>query len=212
MNLRIFEQLDRSSPFAGYIRLEIFMLKDLVIKNRSYRRFYQDRAVTCEQLKELINIGRLTASGANRQPVRYILSYDSQKNEDIFQCLRWAGYLEDWDGPEEGEKPAAYIVMLEPAGVNAPHDEGIIGQTILLAATEQGLGGCFLANIDRIMLRDILHVEEKYDIKLVIALGYPKEEVVLEEISETDNIKYYRDTKKVHHVPKIKLEDLILNC
>ena len=188
------------------------MLKDLVIKNRSYRRFYQDRAVTCEQLKELINIGRLTASGANRQSVRYILSYESQKNEDIFQCLRWAGYLEDWDGPEEGEKPAAYIVMLEPVGVNAPHDEGSIGQTILLAATEQGLGGCFLANIDRIMLRDILHLEEKYDIKLVIALGYPKEEVVLEEISETDNIKYYRDTKKVHHVPKIKLEDLILNC
>lgn len=204
--------MDRDSLFADYVRMEIFMLKDLVIKNRSYRRFYQDRAVTCEQLKELINIGRFTASGANRQPVRYILSYDSQKNEDIFRCLRWAGYLENWSGPEEGEKPAAYIVMVEPAGVSAPYDEGIIGQTILLAATEQGLGGCFIANIDRKMLRNVLHVEEQYDIKMVIALGYPKEEVVLEEISETDDIKYYRDTKKIHHVPKIRLEDLILNC
>lgn len=193
------------------MRMEVFMLKDLVIKNRSYRRFYQDKIVTFEQLKEFINIGRFTASSANRQSVRYILSCDLQKNEDIFQCLRWAGYLENWDGPKEGEKPAAYIVMVEPVGVSAPHDEGIIGQTILLAATEQGLGGCFLANIDRKMLQDVLHVKGKYDIRMVIALGYPKEEVVLEEISETDDIKYYRDTKKIHHVPKIRLEDLILD-
>lgn len=75
--------------------MEIFMLKDLLIKNRSYKRFNQDKAVTCEQLKELINIGRFTVSSANRQPIRYILSYNSQKNEDIFRCLRWAGYLED---------------------------------------------------------------------------------------------------------------------
>jgi len=187
------------------------MLKDLVIKNRSYRRFYQDKTIDSEQLRALIDIGRFTASGSNRQPVRYILSYQAKRNEKIFKCLRWAGYLEDWDGPEEGERPSAYIVMVEPKGINAPHDEGIIGQTILLAAVEQGLGGCFLANIDREMLRETLNVDDKYDIKLVIALGYPKEEIVLEEISENDDIKYYRDEKRIHHVPKIKLEDLILD-
>ena len=187
------------------------MLKELVIKNRSYRRFYQNQAIDSEQLKFLINIGRLTASGANKQPVRYILSNEAEKNERIFGCLRWAGYLEGWEGPKEGEKPSAYIVMVEPKGVNAPHDEGIIGQTILLAAVEQGLGGCFIANIDREMLREALNVDDRYDIKLVIALGYPKEKVVLEEISETDDIKYYRDEEKIHHVPKIKLDDLILD-
>lgn len=112
-------------------------------------------------------------------------------------------------GPEEGEKLASYIVMVEPAGVSLSHDEGIIGQTILLAAMEKKLGGCFFANIDRKMLRDVLNVEEQYDIRRVIALGYPKEKVILEEISETDDIKYYRDTKKMHHIPKIRLEDLI---
>lgn len=187
------------------------MLKELVMKNRSYRRFYQNKVIGNEQLKELINIGRLTASGANRQPVRYILSNEAEKNKKIFSCLKWAGYLEDWDGPDEGEKPSAYIVMVEPNGVNASHDEGIIGQTILLAAVEQGLGGCFLANIDRKMLREALKIDDKYDIKLVIALGYPKEEVVLEEVSETDDIKYYRDEEKIHHVPKIRLDDLILD-
>lgn len=188
-----------------------FMLKELVMKNRSYRRFYQNKEVTKEQLKSFINIGRFTASGANRQPVRYILSNQSSENEKIFQCLRWAGYLKDWEGPNEGEKPSAYIVMVEPKGVNAPHDEGIIGQTILLAAVEQELGGCFIANIDRERLRKALKLDDQYDIKLVIALGYPKEEVVLEEISETDDIQYYRDEAKIHHVPKIKLDDLILD-
>lgn len=187
------------------------MLKELVIKNRSYRRFYQNKAIDNEQLKFFINIGRLTASGANKQPVRYILSNVAEKNEKIFGCLRWAGYLEDWGGPEEGEKPSAYIVMLEQKGINAPHDEGIIGQTILLAAVEQGIGGCFIVNIDREMLRQVLNIDEIYDVKLVIALGYPKEKVVLEEISETDDIKYYRDEDKIHHVPKIKLDDLILD-
>lgn len=187
------------------------MLKELVVKNRSYRRFCQNKEVSWEQLRDFIDIGRLTASSANRQPVRYILSCEPEKNEVIFKCLRWAGYLEGWDGPREGERPAAYIVMMEPVGSNAPHDEGIIGQTILLAATEQGLGGCLLANIDRKMLEEVLHVDEKYDVKLVIALGYPKEKVVLEEISQTDDIKYYRDEKGIHHVPKIRLEDLILD-
>lgn len=100
--------------------------------------------------------------------------------------------------------------MVEPKGVNAAHDEGIIGQTILLAAVEEGFGGCLLANVDRKMLREGLKIDEKYDIKLVVALGYPKEEVVLEEISESDDIRYYRDKERVHHVPKIRLEDLIL--
>lgn len=186
------------------------MLKELVMKNRSYRRFYQNQEIGKEQLKSLIDIGRLTASGANKQPVRYILSNETEKNEIIFGCLRWAGYLDDWNGPDEGEKPSAYIIMVEPNGINAPHDEGIIGQTILLAAVEQGFGGCFIANIDRKMLKERLEIDEKYDIKLVIALGYPKEEVVLEEITEADDIKYYRDKERIHHVPKIRLDDLII--
>ena len=120
------------------------------------------------------------------------------------------GYYQDWDGPEEGERPAAYIILLSPAGVNAPQDEGIIGQTILLSATEEGMGGCFIANVDRAGLAEAIQVPEGYQIKLVIALGYPKEEVVIDEITKDGDIKYYRDSKQTHHVPKIKLEDLII--
>ncbi len=185
------------------------IIKELAAKSRSYRRFYGERQITREMLVDLVDTARLTPSGANKQPVRYVISYEHAKNELIFETLRWAGYYSDWDGPEAGERPSGYIVLVEPKGSNAAWDEGIIGQTILLAAVEKGLGGCFIANIDREKLEANLKLPENYSVKLVIALGYPKEEVVVETINAGDDIKYYRDSNQVHHVPKIKLEDLI---
>ena len=164
------------------------MMKDLVQKNRSYRRFYQEKKITEEQVRELLDIARLTPSGANKQPIRYMYTCTEEENNKVFPYLRWAGYYQDWDGPEEGERPAAYIILLSPAGVNAPQDEGIIGQTILLSATEEGMGGCFIANVDRAGLAEAIQVPEGYQIKLVIALGYPKEEVVIDEITKDGDI------------------------
>lgn len=186
------------------------MMKDLVQKNRSYRRFYQEKKITEEQVRELLDIARLTPSGANKQPIRYMYTCTDEENNKVFPYLRWAGYYQDWDGPEEGERPTAYIILLSPAGVNAPQDEGIIGQTILLSATEEGMGGCFITNVDRAGLAEAIQVPEGYQIKLVIALGYPKEKVVIDEITKDGDIKYYRDSEQTHHVPKIKLEDLII--
>ena len=187
------------------------MIREIVRKNRSYRRYDQSKKISESELKELIDIGRMTPSGANKQPIRYFLSNTEDVNARIFETLKWAGYLKDWEGPVEGERPAAYIILLAPKNINSAHDEGIIGQTILLAAVEKGMGGCFIANIDRDRLRSNLNISSECDIKLVLALGYPKEKVVMDEISKEDDIKYYRDKNMVHHVPKIKLEDLILN-
>lgn len=187
------------------------MFSEIVKKNRSYRRFYQEKAISEETILELLNNARLTPSGANKQPVRYFYSCDPKQNEKIFPHLRWAGYLQDWDGPVEGERPSGYIVLLTGTGVNAPQDEGIIAQTILLGAVEKEMGGCMLGNVDRPALTEALKIPENYQIKLVIALGYPKEEVVIEEIPADGDIKYYRDENQVHHVPKYSLDSLILN-
>lgn len=186
------------------------MIKELVIKNRSYRRFYENKKISMNVLKEFIEIAHNTPSASNKQPLRYKLVCDEAGNEQVFECLRWAGYLQDWDGPEIGERPTGYIIMVTKAGENSNWDEGIAGQTILLAAAEIGIGGCFIGNIDRVTLSEIIGLKEGFVIKLVIALGYPKEEIQLEEISADGDIKYYRDSNQVHHVPKIKTEDIIL--
>jgi nitroreductase len=188
------------------------MISELVKENRSCRRFYEDQAVAPEALKELVNLARMSASGANLQPLKYILSCDPSKNADIFSCLAWAGYLKDWPGPREGERPAAYIVVLGDTSISesAGCDHGIAAQTILLSAREKGLAGCMLGSIDRNALRASLNIPSQLKILLVLAIGRPREEVVLETVGSDNSIRYWRDNEGVHHVPKRKLEDIIV--
>ena len=133
-----------------------------------------------------------------------------EENEKVFRLLGFAGYLKDWDGPSEGEKPTGYIVITCPANVNDEVDAGIVGQTMLLAATEAGFGGCFFGNVKRDELKTQLNIPSELKIVYVIAFGYPKEEVVLEDIPADGDIKYYRDENQVHHVPKKRIEDIVL--
>ena len=159
-----------------------------------------------------MNLARFSASGANRQPLKYILSCDLSKNEEIFSCLAWAGYLKDWPGPAEGERPSAYVVMLGDKRISddVGCDHGIAAQSILLGAREQGLGGCMLGSINRKTLRDILVIPSHLKILLVLAIGKPKERVALETVDAGGSIRYWRDKAGVHHVPKRKLDDIII--
>jgi nitroreductase len=190
------------------------MILDLIKKNRSFRRFYQDHVLDLETLTGLVDLARLSASAANLQPLRYILSVDSQKNSQIFSCLAWAAYLKDWNGPQEGERPAAYIIVLsdsEKANDYVAYDCGIASQSILLGAREKGLAGCMIASIKREQLRSLLNIDARFKILLVIAIGKPKEEVVIETVGSDNNIRYWRDAAGIHHVPKRALKDIIID-
>lgn len=193
------------------------MVKELVKYNRSYRRFFQDKNITKEDLVELVDLARLTPSGKNLQVHKFILSNEATLNSKIFETLVWAGYLPEWNGPDEGEKPSAYIVILgdkkieKNLGLDFIHiNSGIIAQSILLGAAEKKIGGCIFASIQRKKLSENLNLSEDYEIMLVIALGKPKEKIVIDEIEKDGDIKYWRDENQVHHVPKRKLEDIIL--
>jgi len=187
------------------------MLRDLILKNRSRRRFYQDHKVTEQELRDLIDLARLSPSARNAQPLKYFISFTPDTNAKIFPHLSWAGYLADWIGPEEGERPSAYIVMLLDTEItdNQFCDDGIAIQSILLGATEKGLGGCTIAAIDRENLREVLQIPDRYEILYVLAIGKPKETVVLEEMKNGD-FRYWRDEKGIHHVPKRDLNELII--
>lgn len=189
------------------------MFLDLVKANRSYRRFFENEAMTRDQLLTLVDYARQTPSGANKQALKYFLSNTKELNDKIFPTLAWAGYLTDWPGPEEGERPSGYIVVLQKEGFKmaTPADSGIAAQTILLGAVELGFGGCIIASIQKEKLREALGISENYEIVLVIALGKPKEKIVIDEIERDGDIKYWRDEEAIHHVPKRKLKDMIIN-
>ena len=188
------------------------MISDLVKANRSCRRFYEDQPVDLKTLEALVDLARLSASGANLQPLKYILTCEPSMNAQIFSCLAWAAYLKDWPGPEQGERPAGYIVILGDTTISQDFgvDHGIAGQSMLLGAREKGLAGCMLGSINRKTLREILNIESHLKILLVLAIGKPKEEVVIETVGPDGNIRYWRDAEAVHHVPKRPLPEIIV--
>jgi nitroreductase len=188
------------------------MLSSLVLKNRSYRRFYQDVPISYDSLRELVDLARLSSSAANRQPLKYFLSCEPDQNAIIFPYLGWAGYLKEWGGPIEGERPSAYIIILGDKTIsqNVGCDHGIAAQSILLGATEKGLGGCMIGSVRRPELANSLGIPDTFEIMLVIALGKPKETVVIEPLRPDGDIKYWRDDQSVHHVPKRALDDIII--
>lgn len=186
------------------------MVRDLILKNRSYRRFYEEVVIEPQMLREFVDLARQTGSAANLQPLKYILSCDPEKNVLIFTHLAWAGYLKDWPGPSEGERPSAYIIILGDTEISQSFgcDHGIAAQSILLAAVERGLAGCMIGSIDRQGLKDALEIPPRYEILLVLALGKPKEKVVIED--GRSDIRYWRDSEGVHHVPKRALDEIII--
>ncbi len=188
------------------------MLKDLVARSRSIRRFDQSVALSTLTLRELVELARLSPSGANRQPLKYYLVTEPGLNARIFPCLGWAGYLRDWEGPVEEERPTGYIVVLgdREISTNFGVDHGIAAQSIMLGAAEKGLGGCILASVDRDRLRGILELDARYEILLVLALGKPVEAVVVEPVGPEGSIEYWRDEQGIHHVPKRALDELIV--
>ena len=189
------------------------MLKQLVKTNRSYRRFDGSVKISKKQINVMLNLARLCPSAANLQQLRFFYSITKKTNELIYQHLSWAAYLKDWHGPKHGERPTGYIILLGPKNISKHLliDTGIAAQTILLGATEMGLGGCQIASVKKDELHKELDLPQNLEIILVLALGKPVEQVVIEKVIDPDDIEYWHDEFEVHHVPKRALKDLIIN-
>ncbi len=191
--------------------------KDLVLETRSYRRFYQDQKISTAQLQELVDLARLSASPRNQQALKFMLIENEKQCQLLFPLLGWASGLPAWDGPAEGERPAAYIIILGdnsliPQGKSTFHEAayGIAAQSIMLGATEIGFGGCIIVSIQRKPLREAFQIPDNLEILAVLALGMPKEIVAIEEMPKCGDYNYRRDENGMHFVPKRCLHDLIL--
>jgi len=189
------------------------MLRDLIISNRTCRRFDEEAAVDRRMLEELVDLARLSASAGNLQPLKYILSNEPQENAKVFPHLAWATYVKEWPGPAPGERPAAYIIILGDTQISKGFgcDHGIAAQSILLGAREKGLAGCMIGLIKREELREAMNIPSRYEVLLVIALGKPREQAVIDEVASGGDIKYWRDPDAIHHVPKRSLKEIIID-
>ncbi len=189
------------------------MLKTLIKKARCYRKFDESVFIDIEFLKDIVDSLRFTSSARNAQPLKYIISTNKEMNKKIFSTLKWAGYLKDWDGPSAGQRPTAYIIILRDRNISTEDfsliDTGIAIQTVMLRLAEEGFGGCTIAAIDKERLRKILSItDDTKEILCVLAIGKPNENIILTEMKNGD-IKYYRDEKENHYVPKRPLNEIL---
>jgi nitroreductase len=195
-----------------YINPKSDMLLDFVLKNRSYRRFDGKTSISTADMEQFVELARLCPSSRNQQALKFILLNQPDHCDIIFPCLAWAGYLKEWDGPSKEERPTGYIILLGDTTLGSKFDVdlGICAQTILLGAIEKDLGGCMIASIKKEELMSLLQIESHLEVLLVIALGKPVENVVIDHMVDGE-IKYWRDLDKTHHVPKRPLAGLVIN-
>ena len=191
-------------------------MRELIAKTRTFRRFFQKETIATDLLHELVDFGRLGGSARNSQPWQYMVVNTPELCEKVFPHLGWAGYLSDWKGPVEGERPSAYIICLlnrdwlKGTEGEAQFDLGIATQNMLLGASKNRIGGCRIGSFSP-KLASVFKVPTHLEISLVVALGRPRETVILEESKEETDIKYWRDGDGVHHVPKRSLGSCLIS-
>ena len=191
------------------------MIKDLIKKNRSVRGYDNSRDVTIEELREMVDCARLSASSVNMQPLKYILVNTVDGKARVLKQVSFAAKLSTLKLPHKGSEPMAYIVICQDEQISKSEtgflrDVGIAAQSITLAAAELGLGACMLGYFSPDKLRQALDLSENLKPQLVISLGKSVEDVRIVEIEEGESTDYYRDEAGIHYVPKRKLDDVII--
>lgn len=190
------------------------MLKDLLKQSRSYRSFDPNAKITEEQLLEWVDHARYCPSSINLQMLKFRLVTDASECKAVLSDTRWAGKIKDTVLPPQGHAPVAYIVICSdstviPSAESFQKDVGICAQTLMLAASESGYGGCMIGSFSAQNLQKILSLPLYMVPQLILALGRPDEQVKLAEEAADGSVTYYRENG-IHYVQKRSLEHLIV--
>jgi len=191
------------------------VIKDLIKKNRSVRGYDNSRDVTIEELREMVDCARLSASSVNMQPLKYILVNTVDGKARVLKQVSFAAKLSTLKLPHRESEPMAYIVICQDEQISKSEtgflrDVGIAAQSITLAATELGLGACLLGYFSPQKLAQTLGLSENLRPQLVVSLGKSVEDIRIVDIEDGESTDYYRDEAGVHYVPKRKLDDVII--
>ncbi len=189
------------------------MFSDLVLQNRTCRSFDRTHPITKEQMTQLVDLARVTASGMNRQPLRYRILTEEADIKKMMANSRFGTALKDVKLPPQNMEPTGFILIFTDTEAASPEslalkDVGIAAQTILLGATEAGFAGCMIGSFHPTRLCEDFDIPTRYVPQLAIALGKSAEHAEL--VEECGSLTYYRDENGTHFVPKRRLEDILI--
>ncbi len=191
------------------------MLKDLVLKNRSYRGYDHSVQIPEKDLLELVDLTRYVASSINHQVLKYKIVTDKELVSKIQEQTVWAKALPEIRLPYKGTEPVAFVVIcidhnLTRADVVYLRDVGAVAQTMLLGAVEKGFGGIMIGSFSKTNVKQILDLPDNLEPNLVVAFGKPDEEIVLTDCKDGKTIYYRSPDGKTHYVPKRPLDEIVV--
>ncbi len=185
-------------------------LENLVQKSRATRRFQNKFFIALEDLKQLVNLARVTSSAKNMQPLKYILVTKKEFVLKLAKTSKWATHLKNWEQTEE-ERPNAFIIILNDTSIDGfpMFDAGVAFETISLGAKAKGLAVCPLASIDKNICKKIFNIPSNLEVLIGVAIGFPAENIQIVEVKNNDT-NYYRKEDSTHCVPKRSLKEIII--
>ena len=188
-------------------------INELINMRRTIRKFRQVE-ISEDLLLKYVDAARVAPSGGNLQPLKFAIINSKDKVEEMFQYVKWAGYLAPHYNPKEGERPTAYIVVLADLSVRKSGydmDVGAAVENIILSSFDDGVGSCWIASVDREKTAELLNLPDNLIVSCVVALGYPDEQPKAVELTDED-IKYYLDNDNTLCVPKRSISDVLYKC
>ncbi|HML47474.1 MAG TPA: nitroreductase family protein [Clostridia bacterium] len=185
-------------------------MQEIIRARRSIRRFERTPVPEAAML-DILEAARLSPTGSNAQPLRFIGIRSADLCEKLFAHLRWAGHLPDGSASPTAEtQPAAYVVLLVDKNIRAQsdNDAGAAAMSMMLSAQAHGVASCWLGAVDRAKIAALLDLDaERFQVHTVIALGYPAQTSRAVPM-DGENVKYYLEAPDKLCVPKRKPEDV----
>jgi nitroreductase len=137
---------------------------EAIEKRRSIRE-YKATPVPRVKLEKILEAARLAPSASNVQPRHFIVVTDEERKKYL-SAGKFAGFLKQVPVVivacgDEKKSPRWYAV-----------DVAIAVENMVLAATGEGLGTCWIGSFDEAKVRDIFKIPENLRVVVLLTVGY----------------------------------------
>jgi len=184
-------------------------IQELISGRRTIRKFLQKK-IPENLLLSYVESARLSPSGANLQPLKYVIIQSKEKVSAVSKHVRWAGYLNGTYTPSKTEQPTAYIAVMKDNLIStsmAEFDAGAAIMTINLRAEADGIGCCIMGAIERESICQLMNTPDNLSLMYILALGYKGESPTYVDM-DGDDVKYFLTERRIT-VPKRKISDIL---
>jgi len=141
------------------------------IQKRRSSRSYLPTPVPAEKLKKVLEAARLAPSAGNIQPWRFIVVLDAEKRRKIAKGCRYGHFLE--------ESPVIIVGCGDQKASPRWHaiDTCIAMENLVIAATGEGLGTCWIGFFNEKTIREMLQIPSRLKVVALLAIGYSREKL-----------------------------------